>query len=909
VTGRRLLLAALLIAALATLVPVTADARPTSSADRVQGAPTDSGEVGATLQECLGAHRRVQVLFLLDRSKSMKRTDGTFLRVDALEQLLNSFGTVGGKRSGGKLTVEAELATFAQDFAIAHPWAPLNEDTLRAFRTEAEKLRRSPDGTETDYYVAARGAADEFEARDGAATEPSCQVLVWLTDGGYQIRAKGSKAYAPGAEKGDGYRKEVVEAGRKKMCEAAVTDMRQSDVISFVLGLKVTDVTQSDDDVNAPDFLQALANGTGPYACGPAAPGQGRFLPVDDVDQLSRQFSVIACAVLGLACVGGDDASVEVPTDGAVEQLTFQGQARSAGVLRITPPEGEPVQIAIGAESRSGTAAGARWRSQLLSPNVSRVTFDLAPASVPGRWKGDVVGRNGAAVEKALARVEVTDGLRLEADPPKDFAFIIGEDATVPVHLEGADERPVPTEGLSPEIDTINSAVIRNPVTGEAEEATVDLEPDGSGSFGYHPTASTASNLRVSTVVERDFGRFHPSQDGRPARNAAVITVPLLKDARLPRILDDEVHLSSVSNGNKTAEGVLRVKGSPDADGRVCIEAAKLDERHPYGTTKVESQGTDCFEVPANEIVPVEVRLSQDGSADGRVAGTITVVSSADNGKVSQRADVPYSFHQTFVSACDFVLAFALVALLVLLALGALVLLSRIEARFAPENDLRAFTATVEGSAAGIVLAAGGTFAPTGKDFSFVYPSGSEFAVSTVGGDEGDDGGFIVHSRPKVWAMPEAEVRFEGATVFGSLGSTSIGGSPRGIVPHYLHDSWALALLDASREDEASPTVWSAELVMFIGTEDGSEQGRIDRMTAEIIQQTGSEDFRTAVDALVARSNEVTDDGDEDDDSSWWSSLRARLSVRGKGDENDGDNIDLDEEWVDEPGGGRPPTL
>lgn len=121
----------------------------------------------------------IDVLVLLDNSGSLikDRTDPDGLRFQALDEFIENFS---------KLTTSKKnfaLIKFAQNAELVVNFQELNASNGEDIEQQIRNGTTDPGGA-TDYIAAFDLAMYEFKKRP----DDNCKILIWFTDGGYQIR-------------------------------------------------------------------------------------------------------------------------------------------------------------------------------------------------------------------------------------------------------------------------------------------------------------------------------------------------------------------------------------------------------------------------------------------------------------------------------------------------------------------------------------------------------------------------------------------------------------------------------------------------------------------------------------------------------------------------------------------------
>jgi hypothetical protein len=286
---------------------------PFNSANSVDAA---DAEALRPLKECIAERRSLSVLFLVDTSQSLKRTDSKNVRVAGLQSAVSTLDTLrsASAAAGDPVDLFVEFLDFGtttrQTFADRPRWGAIGTDSdlSEAIRVGYEANNNSED---TDYIAAlepwsnrndASRPADEIGALEMLELAPpsSCRLLVWFTDGKFDIdfqqRTK-TLNWTPAPQIIDSNNDEepAETTGEDLLCKSGglADRLREGDIASGSgAGVAVVALGNRADF----DLIGSVATGQGPFGpCG-SLPSRGIFLPAADVAQLVLQ---LRGAVLG----------------------------------------------------------------------------------------------------------------------------------------------------------------------------------------------------------------------------------------------------------------------------------------------------------------------------------------------------------------------------------------------------------------------------------------------------------------------------------------------------------------------------------------------------------------------------------------------------------------------------------
>jgi len=171
----------------------------------------------------------IDVLVLLDNSGSLNgkksATDPQGKRFEALDEFIDNFSKLGSsKKNFG-------LISFANSAAPIVEIAPLTTSNADDVKKQIKNGVGGPNGA-TNYIDAFKVATSEFQRRD--PKNLNCKILIWFTDGGFQIKSEDTN--------------EEVLLLENKFCsnDGFVSDIQKNDINTFVVFLGTG--TSSDGD-------------------------------------------------------------------------------------------------------------------------------------------------------------------------------------------------------------------------------------------------------------------------------------------------------------------------------------------------------------------------------------------------------------------------------------------------------------------------------------------------------------------------------------------------------------------------------------------------------------------------------------------------------------------------------------
>ncbi len=529
------------VAALSIAVISLTHVPSTSASPRTQ----DSGPVALsaleTTSKCVQETKNLRALLLIDESGSLKKTDPENRRVTAAKTAIESLaGLAEHEIDGQKPTVEVSVAGFAVDYNEIAPWTSTNYQSVRALEDQVDALAERNRGVDTDYAAALIGAKASLQARAAAQPKPACAVILWFTDGKYDIepgvkRSEATKAYAPSIRLDQtGGAEALLEAGRDILCrrDGLVDQLRTDGVATVALGLTVGLPLQDQ------AFLAALATGKGPEGatCG-AQDGSsfGAFIPVSDLSELIASLDIVA-SMLARGVPGSTQTTVPIcdgqvcedgkrafPVDVGMSRVRITVQTGGTDVaVRLQTPGGEETFApSVGPGSPNHDVGGLAIRVVWLSSDV--VSFDANLPADSASWAGDwtitLIGKPSSTDEPSL---RASEGFRVfyfgallvrpRADDPNSWELAAGRTgprASARVIAETEISLKGDVSGANGEIQPVTLVAAKDgsvavsgpdrPVAGSTLKATVSMTTRSGIVFS---TVSTAAySAKPGSVV------------------------------------------------------------------------------------------------------------------------------------------------------------------------------------------------------------------------------------------------------------------------------------------------------------------------------------------------------------------------------------------------------------------------
>jgi hypothetical protein len=665
------------------------------------GASADSEPQENALQACVRTNHKLNVLFLVDTSQSLAKSDPDSARVVGLISAVSALQAIGG----GKTKVRVELVEFGtsptRTLAPAPLWETPPSDVtdvlLKEFRTKSDQQ-------DTDYVSALKpwpsalvtpwgerkneaGAIDLLAESDPGV----CRLLVWFTDGKFDIDDKSGKLELPwhpettnesifrvksAAGATDAERK-----GRELLCdgkEPLTNQLRQGSIDDDGAGSFVTAIalgsTKSDFDL-----IEDIAGGE----CG-SEPPRGQFLPADDVGQLVLQLRNSVLPDQGdpelstgiksgedPACSGADSTTEQdfdypftlTEATTSVNLFTLAADPKRVSTSLLLPPEVSPPIRLTGSQTVTLKAEQGKLIVKEIDEGVFQVTAELKGADgwwATQPWKVRFCSSDGASDELLnLASVHVVTDLDARLIRPNLRQTL---SSTVQGEVIGR------TTGLRvSDAGLLAGSAIDISVGGQVV-ATPEIKDDGTFEFPYTPReqdteATFTGTLRPQVRLGAEFDPvpLDPiSLDLGEYEVAPKPTAPVVGTPKFDRALDQE---------HDSIEAVVPVDASKE-NMRGCLRFSKFEFDLPELNNSFEvvaDAEKQCFNDGSDEIV-LTLRSTDPGALLQRQPITGTMEFTAEDAKGGQEEPQVVAFSAEVVPLLKTVTDAQTAWLLVLLA-------------------------------------------------------------------------------------------------------------------------------------------------------------------------------------------------------------------------------------------------
>lgn len=735
-------------------------------------------ELSPTAQEafneirlCLSAEdATLNALFLLDASSSLQSTDPQNLRSQILAQAIDQLGAVAESRSVNWSVIKFDLGA-----EIMRPWEQLDVDDV----DEATRWAQSQDnwwgnGQGTD-WLSGLTEADEY-MRDAPSSGISCNMTIWLTDGGINVDGGRNPAVNAAAIEQICGRDPI--SGDESTEPAIVNSMRSSKTHLIGVLLKSDAYLQAADtatrarEESSLSFMLPITEGSGvvnntaftaadgrefEFACGVNGPGQARgaLLLGSNPISLAYSFADVANAIVGGSPQDlGDQFPVSFPIAPGINYMSIQ---LAGGDWQLVRPD--------------GTIVAERGQEGDENVRISQ-RGDLASVQVDG----DRVQTG----EWTLNVLDPLAGARLYTDIRLEGKFVlpdlqVGEESQLRVEfLDFYSKEPVLREVY--DVTAFNFSI------QQGAEPVQELVCEVNESQLVYTCPFTPS--AVGNALVRGYAEANISDGTSPTIWTGKFPTSILPPATFPKVSPGAIELSALDGRRGEARGTITLVGPEEGGGSVCfpdisaiqVVSDVMDRANDY--TYAGPAWGECVALQEGETRSVDLRVANATAASGVVELSIPVRLLSDDSSNEQSQSVTVSF-ETIRQGTP---PIWLVALLILLGLAGPIALLYAQARSAARLSLGGLQQAVvpiniglEGTRVAISRQTGGElfqiddwqYLPSGNARPRTFPSADGVKIQAV-----TPRNPVGPIRARVVAPPGSRVvTSEGGTTNGALGN------------------------------------------------------------------------------------------------------------------------------------------
>ncbi len=700
----------------ACLAPAGAQSDPPTTATTAPagttGAPeTPSGDPAIDdLVGCVQGSRRLQVLFLIDESASLKKTDPENRRVDAARGALDSLIALSSSEGSASPQVDVALAAFSNEYRLVQDWTAAGPDTAKGLNESLAKFASFNNGIDTDFVNALSAGrealADQAAAVTSSGGQAPCRAVMLFTDGGYDLAVRESEAdqkrlgttkpYAPGIKLTSS--KDVLKAealGRKSLCRpGGLADRLRADDVTLLTVALSGDVARR----SQIPLAAATTGKADDYPCGTqpkrgeSTRAQGAYLPAADIDVLVTQFNGVGTRLAGGNLVPGP-SKVEVcgedPCEKGTRTFKLDKSLRRAQILALPSKAGATVVIqgpSGGTTTIAKAGASKVGETKLTTRSVAGRGFAIdleRPSDLEswsGEWKVSITDESKAQEgDAAVVQVYVFS----------DIGVTFGE---LPLLQRGAStgievllELPKGVEAT----DVITSAKaqvrLRNPVTGAVETIALQGKPAGPFTGTIRTPAATTTNVMEATAEVR----IETTSAATLVSQSAVSEVLVRRPDGSIQFAPGSLQMPSLT-GVGTSEIEFLLLGG-DKAGCVWFGKSAVADPPAGASPIVVTTGGEplpdakhCISVPAKKSKSITIEATPSGRASGTISGTLEVFEKVEGADAPTTTEVPFRFDMA--RSVDQTRRLLLTVVLLAAGLGlpllALLLINALTARF-----------------------------------------------------------------------------------------------------------------------------------------------------------------------------------------------------------------------------------
>lgn len=585
----------------------------------------------AQVQNCVSdPDAQLNVLYVVDESGSLTRTDPDGVRADAIAQSLGQLAQLSERR-----TVYTSIAMFGEGYRIERPWQPLTRESARQ---EAQWARDTVGGLvggqATNWLAALEGAAGSMDTSPESST--ACKVVVWMTDGAITV---------PSA---DGTTSATVDA-LAEICAASAEDGQSVDSAPVIARLRTSGVNligvllktgETDDQERAAmTYMKPIVEGSGtvdpsafwngatqPFAlnCGqvpiPENQAAGAFIEADDPLDLAREFAALFfCIIQECEPIPGDEFRVDEGVGHFYVLMAGDGWTLTGpeGSLEITPNSTVPAGVSV-------DAAGDLRTVEVRGQAVRTGTW-----TVRGAVDDEVIWFPFSGISLSLDEIDRFAG------EPTELRFSASRDGALLESLEAYAPTTLQVEASQP---------------GEEPTPLTCVQDARSAAFvcPYVPDQVGTVTLRANLPLTTSGGLLLPSVVYQTA--IQVQTTPDFPRIQEPQDGTGFHQFSALIGRRGAAQGTFTLEGPARGDGEICFpESSGITIAIDPQPERVESYAfaglpTGCVSITQGATSDVTLIVTNPVSATGTVEGSFTATLKSSNRSSEASQEVVFTF-------------------------------------------------------------------------------------------------------------------------------------------------------------------------------------------------------------------------------------------------------------------------
>ena len=578
------------------------------------------------------------MLFRSDSSGSLQQTDPSNSRA---EILANSLSQLSDVRPG--LKVSFSVGTFGEKFTLLKPWTSLTKSNVQV---QVGWMKNILPGLNkenwTDWRLGLLNAEQQL-ASVRNNQNPSCQVLVWLTDGGIDLKGDSGFSLAHSAIKqicGTGLNDPASTINH----QAIIMRMRQSGVSVLGVLLKRDDQLNKlktgnsaskinyEQQYSSMSFMQPIvegkaivdgyiySQGESTFACGenpiPAGQSAGALLTASDPLTLALQFARIVAATTGgsKAVVSGANPAKFLVEPG-VHHFTALISSKD---WALKNPSGNIIATPTSGLSSTQTAGAYQLK------------FTIQSQSDFGVWTIENTSNSQADVYLYTDLSMKLTSQSFVLGQPATLSGKVLNESNVPADLTKFGSSQLHVTAVGPDGSNSQSVPLKlNPKTGLFGGDFQASNGESKVTFNLTLNLTTSSGLHLEPLTYQ-----YEAQVGLPPD--------------YPSIVGSAIHMSELAGTKGKSNGVLDLVGSKQSDGQVCFDqpVVKIDPSPSRVSEYRWNLPSSCVSVPESSVARVKLSTSNSTQASGIVSGVIPAVfKSSKNSAVPISEGIAFDFN------------------------------------------------------------------------------------------------------------------------------------------------------------------------------------------------------------------------------------------------------------------------
>lgn len=573
---------------------------------------------------CVESKDQLNVLYLIDASKSLKNSDPQAQRAQILSQSIAGLVAIAQFKE-----VRYSLTTFGDRFTTARPWREVDENSAQEEQSWVEKnIPNLNNEGGTDWLKGLQNAKNKLDESPDAKN--SCKLIIWVTDGGIDLDSQARDTQALQTICGLNPKTGI---GDPK--NSVVDQIRASGIYLFGVLLNNPNAIPAGDQATQKSkmsYMQAIAESSGTvdaswfggsksqfFNCGtspiPANYAPGAFFEAKEPIEILRAMMRISTSLKGCASWGiSNDRTFTVDKSVAGVEVSLTSKR-----WQVISPNNEIVtdeaRGSVGSQGIQVDSVGF-----LSNINIEK------PALIPGVWRID--NNPNSPIEPYYCH-----GLRVNLN---SISLVAGQEAQISGKISRKD---------GSKFDLANYGSHELSVTAldpQSKTGTpLRMKVTSNGSFGGKFTPKLDAEMvafDITLVVTNSTGkRFLPLVHRFEMKIRDVTNYPHFQPA--------ELTLPDLKGRDSSTSGELVIVSASEA-GQVCFKKPVIDQV-PEGVVSsdysVEGKATGCIDVPANSSpikVPIEIKNTKAIDGDLEILVPATLTSASDSEGISQTLTV-----------------------------------------------------------------------------------------------------------------------------------------------------------------------------------------------------------------------------------------------------------------------------